>query len=123
MSRSKESSPPEDRDAQALPEGSWIGEGQVRFRLGRVLGRGGFGITYGAVDRRLGQRFTVKDLLPEGLATRIEGTEAVTLPSRRAVDFRAAVERFEDEARSLVGLGHPNIAPPPTPGLLREEPE
>ncbi len=56
--------PPDD----ALPPGSLLNNG--KYVLGRVLGRGGFGITYAALDRNLELRVAVKECLPAYAARR-----------------------------------------------------
>jgi len=65
--------------AVALPSGLVLGG---RFRIERVLGRGGFGITYQGTDLSAGQALTVgvsqateeivavKELFPDGVVTR-----------------------------------------------------
>ncbi len=62
-----------------------------RYRLAEVLGRGGMGVVYRAVDERLTRMVAVKVLPPE--EQRIAG----------------ARERFAREARRTAKLRHPNI--------------
>ena len=62
-----------------------------RYRLGRLLGRGGMAEVYEGVDERLGRPVAVK-LLRSGL--------------RRRPELR---DRFESEARSAARLSHPNV--------------
>ena len=44
-----------------------------RYVVGRVLGQGGFGITYLAFDTQLQTKVAVKEYMPNDIATRIEG--------------------------------------------------
>ena len=57
----------------ALPVGFQI----EHFRIEAVLGKGGFGITYLAVDLQLGKRVALKELLPDTIATRVDGLSVV----------------------------------------------
>ena len=59
----------------ALPVGFQFDQ----FRIDSILGKGGFGITYLATDVQLGKRVAIKELLPDSIATRIEGQTVVPL--------------------------------------------
>src|SRR5437867_3597527 len=63
-----------ERSLNDLPVGALLA-GQ--FRIGRVLGRGGFGITYLAWDEWLQRRAAVKECFPLGLVQR--GSDRVTV--------------------------------------------
>lgn len=87
-----------------LADGTWLGGG--RYQVLRVIGRGGFGITYDAGDRRLQRRVAMKELFPESAVR--HGSRVLTPPSGRA-GFEAARERFLREARVLARFTHPGI--------------
>lgn len=50
----------------ALPQGTELGD----FRIERVLGAGGFGITYLAHDTSLARKVTLKEYFPTDFAAR-----------------------------------------------------
>jgi serine/threonine protein kinase len=79
------------------------------FRLESVLGRGGFGITYAAFDHLLGRRVAIKELLPDSIATRLDGRTVEALSSSLQENWEWAKERFLEEARALAAFSHPAI--------------
>ncbi len=90
-----------------LPEGFSLGH----YHLLNVLGQGGFGITYLALDQRTNVRVVIKENLPTFYAARDEATLQVRpLAVADAVQSYAhTLQRFVDEARILARLKHPNI--------------
>jgi serine/threonine protein kinase len=83
----------------ALPRGTAING----YRIERILGSGGFGITYLAVDL-LQQRFAIKEYYPRQFATREHMTVRPNTEADTAM-FEDCRERFEREAKALVLLG------------------
>lgn len=91
-----------DKPVLALPLGTIL---NGRYITGRVLGQGGFGITYLGYDLTLDIKVAIKEYLPQGLVGRTEDAATVTLISRRDEEsFRTGTERFLDEARTLAKL-------------------
>ena len=75
---------------------------QGRYTVGRVLGEGGFGITYLGWDATLAIRVAIKEFLPRELAAR--GTDGRSISAYRgdlAEAFRYGLEKFLEEARVL----------------------
>ena len=91
--------------AIALERGEMIEE----YRIEDILGKGGFAITYLATDTRLDKQVAIKELLPDGIATRVKGNTVVALTASQESDFRWAVDSFLQEAKVLASFEHPNI--------------
>ena len=91
----------------ALPMGTVL---RGRYLVGRVLGVGGFGITYLGYDLVLEIRVAVKEYMPSGLATRHADRHRVVLTGRGKEDYERGLDRFLEEARILARLqGTPHI--------------
>jgi len=91
---------------KSLPENFELYE----FKLERVLGQGGFGITYLAFDSNLMQHVAIKEYYPRECASR-DGTFTIHADGN-AEDrdtFAWGLKRFLDEARVLAQMSHPNI--------------
>jgi serine/threonine protein kinase len=78
-----------------------------RFVTGRVLGQGGFGITYLGYDEHFGDRVAIKEYYPASFATRMLGDETHTVhPFRSQRDktefFNKGLGRFQTEAKRLL---------------------
>ena len=89
----------------ALPEGTeLVGD----YRITRVLGAGGFGITYLADEQALGRLVTVKEYFPAEFAARRKRS---AMPRSRDVadDYQWGLDRFIEEAQTLARFDHPNI--------------
>ena len=89
----------------ALPKGTRIRE----FEFHRVLGHGGFGITYLGWNVTLDIPVAIKEYFPADLATRVRNLSVVPQTAEAAPDFQWGLERFLDEARILARFHHPGI--------------
>ena len=89
----------------ALPNGFRL----ANYELTRVLGKGGFGITYLGEDRHLGRRVAIKELLPDTIVARIKEGHVAAQSEDLASNWEWAKERFMEEARVLASFKHPNI--------------
>jgi WD40 repeat protein len=90
----------------ALPTGTeLVGD----FRIERVLGAGGFGITYLATETALARQVTIKEYFPSDFAARNEDLGAVPRSSDSAGDYQWGLDRFLDEAQTLARFDHRHI--------------
>lgn len=73
-----------------------------RYTVGKVIGFGGFGVTYISWDQTLQQSVAIKEYLPSEFATRAGGQTHVTVFSgNKAEQFAGGMVKFIDEARKL----------------------
>ena len=91
-----------------LQQGSTLQGG--RYRIERVLGQGGFGITYLAEDCVTRQNVAIKEFFMKEYCSRDGSTSHVTLGTEgsRETVIRSR-EKFLKEAHVLAGLNHPHI--------------
>lgn len=95
-----------DHPYDALPPGFLLGGYEVL----RVLGRGGFGLTYQARRSGVaGNMVAIKELYPRGIACRSRDMSVSALPGTDGAQVNETVEMFLREARIICGLNHPNI--------------
>jgi hypothetical protein len=79
------------------------------YVLERVLGQGGFGITYLARDANLDQPVAIKEYLPVDVATRRPDASVRSRTEEQSERYRWGLDRFIREARTLARFDHPNI--------------
>lgn len=84
-----------------------------RYLIGKVLGFGGFGVTYLAWDHVLQQRVAIKEYLPSEFATRAAGkTEVTVFSGNKAQQFADGMRKFVEEAKRLAKFQN-------EPGIVR----
>lgn len=91
-----------------LPVGSIL---MGNFLIGRVLGKGGFGITYQAYDVKLNRIIAVKEYFPVELALREKNETTLSARSKSSSElFGTGVKKFYNEAAVLAEFpDNPNI--------------
>ena len=91
-----------------LPPGTSLDD---RYVLGRVLGRGGFGITYLGWQQMPGRRVAIKEYIPQAVAARVNNGSRVVPSSRKLEpEFQHGLRSFGEEASRLADFqGQPHI--------------
>ena len=104
-----------DNGARSNPENT-LPEGTVLFRkylVGKVIGRGGFGITYIGYDLDLQLKVAIKEYFPAGVSYRSSRSYDVisdtSSSSQNHTAFSKGCEAFLDEARMLASVNSPYI--------------
>ncbi len=81
-----------------------------KYRIERVLGQGGFGITYLATQLSLQRKVAIKEFFMKNFCSRDESTRTMSAPStgssKLVEQYR---KKFIKEARNLARLNHPHI--------------
>jgi hypothetical protein len=75
----------------------------------RILGSGGFGNTYLAMDRSLNREVAIKEFFPRDIAFRADQTTVSIKNPKFEGSFKWALDRFVQEAKLLAKFRHPNI--------------
>ena len=91
-----------------LPAGSRLQGG--KYKIIKVLGQGGFGITYLAEQTGLGMKVAIKEFFLKGSCQRDSATSEVSIP---VTDNRELVakcqKKFKSEARKIASLNNDHI--------------
>jgi serine/threonine-protein kinase len=88
-----------------LPSGTKLLNGV--YEIKRVLGQGGFGITYQAHDTRLSRPVALKEFFPEGCWR--EGTTVISAGRWTSATYTDAKDNFLQEGKALGQFNHPGI--------------
>ncbi len=76
-----------------------------RYIVGKVIGYGGFGVTYIGWDALLNQKVAIKEYFPNEFATRVHGEEKLTIYSGdKKEQFMSGMEKFISESKCLSKL-------------------
>lgn len=91
-----------------LQPGTFLQDG--RYQIVGVIGQGGFGITYKALQPALDRYVAIKEFFMKKLCEREGNTSRVTVPTESArVEAGVYRAKFLKEARTIASFSHPNI--------------
>ena len=80
-----------------------------KYVIERVIGAGGFGITYYAKHATLQQYYAIKEFFINGFCIRESATKRVFVQGIEEEEYEGYKKKFVEEAQVLAGLHHPNI--------------
>lgn len=80
-----------------------------KYVIERVIGEGGFGITYFARHTLLNHAFAIKEFFVSGRCVRDTQHHTITLQDISSETFEKYRQRFVDEAKTLINLDHPGV--------------
>ncbi|SCX95860.1 Serine/threonine protein kinase [Lachnospiraceae bacterium XBB2008] len=79
-----------------------------KYLIGKVLGEGGFGITYLGLDLTLNMKVAIKEYFPIQFASRnvyeSNSNDIVVISGKSAINYQRKLERYEEEAKRLARL-------------------
>ena len=101
------------RRTNALPSGYHLDE----YRIDAILGAGGFGVTYKALDTHLDAWVAIKEYFPvewsfrdaDGVMVYANTQGLSSASGAQTSDYEWGLERFLDEARVLARIQHPYV--------------
>lgn len=86
---------------------------QERYIVGKVIGYGGFGVTYIGWDAVLETKIAIKEYLPSDFATRVLGhTQLTVFSDNKNKQFNDGMKKFINEAKKLAKFHS-------TPGIVK----
>lgn len=95
-------------NVQSLKKGATLRHNT--YRIERVLGQGGFGITYLATDLTLDRLVAIKEFFPKDYCDRAGDTSHITLGTSSSSEFVSRLKaKFLKEARNIAKFDHPGI--------------
>ena len=104
---------PKEKHKSVQADPRWLLPGTVlndRYEVVKVLGAGGFGITYQVIDHNTDSVKAVKEYFQQGVVNRIHGqTEVLISAPKREDEFLYGRARFLEEARIVAKFQSPSI--------------
>lgn len=97
---------------QPLPSGALLrrqSDGTYRYRIKRVLGVGGFAITYQAEDTMLMSEVAIKEFALDGFVYRRSTNTSLDAVHGKEVEVARWMEKFVTESRRISAFRHPGI--------------
>lgn len=91
--------------SNVLPAGARLGE----FEIAGVIGEGGFGIVYRALDHSLKREVALKEYMPAALASRLPDFSVTIKSEQHRPTFEVGLKSFINEARLLAQFDHPAL--------------
>lgn len=79
------------------------------YEIKEILGQGGFGITYLALDKNLDHEVAIKEYMPSDIAVRSDGNMVEPVTTKNEERYRWGLRNFIEEARTIGQFRHPNI--------------
>jgi formylglycine-generating enzyme required for sulfatase activity len=92
-------------DLHALQPGYLLAE----YKIVKLLGEGGFGLTYLAFDTHLEKKVAVKEYMPSDFSIRQNSTTIVPKSEASKTDYEWGLEAFINEAKTLAKFDDINI--------------
>jgi predicted ATPase len=89
----------------SLPVGTYLQD----FEITALIGEGGFGMVYLAIDHSLGRRVALKEFMPSALAGRTAQGVVQVKSEKNRETFDLALKSFINEARMLATFDHPSL--------------
>ena len=97
----------EETDRSVLQAGTKL---NGHILVGKVMGKGGVGVTYLGYDCRMDKVVAVKEYFPNGIVYRSGGTEVLLADVKSKEVFSRGADKFYDEAQMVAQFnGNPNI--------------
>lgn len=97
--------PPQNGSENSLAVGTCMSD----FEITGVLGEGGFGIVYLAIDHSLQRTVAIKEYMPGTLSGRGADGSVLVRAERHRETFDAGLKSFINEARLLAQFDHPSL--------------
>ena len=86
-----------------------VGTRLHEFEVLRVLGIGGFGVVYLAMDHTLQRQVAIKEYMPAAFVARADGAIVSLRSASYAETFQMGLHSFINEARLLAQFDHPSL--------------